>query len=67
VADNRVTGLGEFSPIGLLVTLCKFLKIKAVAHILGYFLLLKSVVFILPKMGWATFWAIFPNSSIHTV
>jgi hypothetical protein len=50
-----MTSLGEFSPIGRLVTSSSFMKITEVAHIFG----VKVMHSFWQKMGWATFWVIF--------
>jgi hypothetical protein len=65
---NRVTRLGEFSPIGWLFLLGSYLRITEVAHIFG--LLYSSVKFknkCWQKIGWATFWAIFSQPNLVTL
>jgi hypothetical protein len=56
----RVTRLGDFSPVGRLFTLGRFLKILEVNSTFS-----TKNVLIFTKMGWATFWAIF--SPTHLV
>jgi hypothetical protein len=62
-----VAGLGEFSPIGRLFTLGRFLKITKVAQIFGQFLHGTSELLILAKTGWAVLWAIFSQTLLVTM
>jgi hypothetical protein len=65
---GRVTRLGEFFPIGRLLSLDSFLKITEVAQ--SFVLLFsteKSYVLILTKKGWATFLPIFSQTHLVTL
>jgi hypothetical protein len=62
---NRVTRLGEFSPIGYLFSLGGFLKITEIAQILVHG---TSYALILTKTtGWATLWAMFSQAHLVTL
>jgi hypothetical protein len=66
--STRVTGLGEFSPIGLSITLGSFLKVKVAAKNLGpLFSAGKIYVLILTKTTWATILAIFSQTRLVTL
>jgi hypothetical protein len=66
VVTVRVTGLGEFSPIGWLFAFGCNLKVTKAAHCLW---LLNSQVYALieTKMGWAIFWAKFSQAHLVTL
>jgi hypothetical protein len=64
----RVPRYGEFLPVGWLFSLGSFLeKFKSDSIYLATFFHGTSSVLILKKMGWATFWAIFPLSHLVTL
>jgi hypothetical protein len=53
---NIDPGRGEFPPLERFFFFSSFLKISEFAKSWGYFY---------PKMSWATFWAIFPQTHRH--
>jgi hypothetical protein len=58
--DSRVTRLGEISPIRRFLTLGSFLNYIGSPFLDGLFPWKNTYFW--PKMGWATFWAIFSNA-----
>jgi hypothetical protein len=65
---GRVTRLGGFSPFGWLFTLGSFVKTTERAqNIFSTSINGKSNTFILTKMCWATFWAIFSQTRLVTL
>jgi hypothetical protein len=60
--------LGEFSPVGRLFTLGRFLKITYVAQIVGQYLSTAQVTQTsLEEMGWAAFWVTFSQTHLVTL
>jgi hypothetical protein len=66
-ARNRVTRLGDFSPIWQVTTLGLFLISEMAQNIWQLFILGKSFVLISTKMDLATFWAKFSQTDLVTL
>jgi hypothetical protein len=69
VSGTRMTRLGEFSPIGRLLSLGSFFNYKRSWKFCGSFSPLKKICRYIfwPKLGWVAFWVIFSQTHLVTL
>jgi hypothetical protein len=62
-----VTRLGEFSPLGQLISLGRFFNIEVALFCEDFFHGNRYALMLTQRMGWATFWAIFWRTHLVTL